>query len=228
MANYQRYTLTQLKALVKARAAGTAVFWTEAELQSGINEAICVWQAMTGEWSNDGKFVHSMSGTNFFDVPKQLDFLFRVSYVSGVTVTPLTEVVIEEQDLGSPGWEGVVATPTYWGPLGANKFFVAPVATTGHLLLEAFSEPPRLLTDGAYIDMGDEELLRITQYAQHYLALKEGSQEFANAEGMMQGLIAAAALRNNRLKASVLYRKYMGEPKDQRIHPTRIMDEGPR
>ena len=220
MANYQRYTLAQLEDIVTGRVGNNSVFWTEGEKRDALNEALCVWQAMTGEWTF-GFSMPVVSG-HFYEVPKQLVGLQRVLWASNGNPTsgvPLTEISIPELDFGSPGWENVSGTPLYWAPLGVNRVAFSPAPLVGAIVYEGIQETPSLINSTDYIQLGDEELTRITSYAQAYLALKEGTKEFQNAEDELQEFVKAAGLRNARLKATALYKYYMGLPQQERGRP---------
>lgn len=47
---YQRTSLSQLKARLLERLGGQGRFWSEAEQELAINEALAVWQLMTGDF----------------------------------------------------------------------------------------------------------------------------------------------------------------------------------
>jgi hypothetical protein len=223
VANYQRYTLQQLEDIVTGRVGNNSVFWLSGEKRDAINEALCVWQAMTGEWTFG--FSMSVVGGHFYDVPKQLVSLQRVLYAADsipANGVPLSETSTPDLDFGSPGWEGVDDTPVFWVPLGINKIIVSPAPTSGALVYEGIQETPTLFNPTDYVQLGDEELTRITAYAQAYCALKEGTKEFQNAEDEVGEFVKAAALRNNRLKATAMYKRHMGQPTQERQRPQQL------
>ena len=49
MANYGKTTLAQILAVMKERLGGNGVFWPDSEVVIAINEALAVWQVMTGD-----------------------------------------------------------------------------------------------------------------------------------------------------------------------------------
>jgi hypothetical protein len=122
-------------------------------------------------------------------------------------------------DQGFWGRQGSASgTPDYWAPLGIDKFVVYPKAsTTQYVGVQYYSADPRLnLDDTAYIDLGDEELLRILDYAQWALAFKEGLQEaIVNVQPLKEMFLTAARLRNQRLRNTAPYRDYMGPSRDE-------------
>lgn len=74
----QRYTLAQLKARLRERAGNNATFWTEPELKDALNEAISVWQALTGEWTTRVRILAKSNSPSFYPVPKNIVSLTRV------------------------------------------------------------------------------------------------------------------------------------------------------
>lgn len=138
----------------------------------------------------------------------------------------LTQTSVYELDTGTPSWRKTYATaptvPSYWAPDGLDWLAVSPTPRGGGLQLEGYKEPPVLTNNSDYIDIGDDELLRILDYAQWYMAFKQGPAEAtSNVEPLLQQMMAAAALRNSRLRASALYREFMGIHRDEPQRGTR-------
>jgi hypothetical protein len=134
----------------------------------------------------------------------------------------LNEISTYELDMGEPGWREVYGTPLYWAPDGFDWLALSPAPYGGGLQLEGYREPPTLDRDTEFIDLGDEELVRILDYAQWYLSFKEGIQEgLDNTQELMKNMMAAAALRNSRLLKSAMYREYMGEHRQEWERGTR-------
>lgn len=128
----------------------------------------------------------------------------------------LTETSLFELDMANPNWRGRTGTPEFWAPDGLNWFAVSPAPTSGGFLIEGYREPPVLDNDSDYIDLGDEDLLKILDYAQWYMSFKEGIQEgLQNTAPLLQGMIEAAALRNSRLRKSAFYREFMGRHREE-------------
>ena len=134
----------------------------------------------------------------------------------------LAQSSVYELDTGTPGWRKVYGTPLYWAPDGLDWFAVSPSPVGGGFLLEGYKEPPVLDKDTDYIDLGDEEIVRLLDYAQWYLAFKEGPAEGTqNVEPLIKQFMEAASLRNSRLRASALYRESMGIHRDEPERGTR-------
>lgn len=207
---YQRVSLSQLQQRLTERAGNNATFWGEIEKADALNEALAVWHALVGEWVTSVTI--AVDGGNFYNTPTQITSIFRVSYNG----TPLNMISLFELDMGFPGWKSTTGTPYYWAPDGLNKFAIYPAPSSGALLIDGYAEPFVLVSPDSTVDLGDEELLRIVDYAHWYLCFKEGIKEAVeSSKDMMDQFINAAALRNSRLRKSAFYREFMGRQREE-------------
>lgn len=206
MAAYQRYNLAQLKALLADRV-GNIRFWYEDEFNYAINEAISVFQALTGYWTTFFP-LSLVAGQSFYDVPKQVVSVRRVTFNGA----PLTPTSTPELDLSFGSWEGTAGTPEYWAPEGLSLVAIYPVpSTSATVVLEGFSDAPWLTTDADFIDIGDDDLNALLEYGHHYLTFKEGGQEFKSSQPDFQSFLNQGAEKNGKLRATTFYRKWMGQ-----------------
>jgi hypothetical protein len=216
---YTRVTLATLDQRLIERCGDNNVWWTEAERRDAINEAISCWQAMTGNWT--ASYPLTADGSFFYAVPKQLTSLSRVSYNGA----PLTLISLPELDYGFAGWESAAAAaPMFWAPSGINEFAVYPAPAGGIFTLDGFTEAPWLSAPGSFIDMGDEDLVAVLQYAHHFLTFKEAGQELEATKPEMQAFMQAAAGRNGRLRATTFYRRWAGLDRAADERPDRVDD----
>ena len=83
-------------------------------------------------------------------------------------------------------------------------------------------------SDGAFLQIGNEKLNIILNYAQHVASLKMGGAEFQATMPFYQDYLKAAVLDNNRLNASAFLRKLLDQPAQnqerlyQRLEPAPI------
>jgi hypothetical protein len=205
MAVYTRTSLSDLSNRIMDRTDGCGVYWTSDERTWSLNEAIRVWQLLTGVWS--GQFSIPVTSGHYYDVPTQIIHVRRVLW-NGSDLSKTSDV---ELDYGSPGWGGVTGTPEFWAPNGISKVIISPAPTSGNLTFSGMIEAPILTNPTDYIDMGEEELSRVLGYTQHYLSIKEGSTELESTNAPWQKFIEGAALKNRRLKSTNLYRAAQGK-----------------
>jgi hypothetical protein len=138
----------------------------------------------------------------------------------------LTHLSTYDLDKGFYGWRGQTTTsncPSYWAPLGIHKIFVYPMPSNVFQLVYLYLQGNSRLTANAdYLDLGDEEILRLIDYAAWLLSFKQGLKEaFENTNPFRELFLLAAGGRNARLRSSALYRKFMGEHRDEE-QPTRM------
>ncbi len=150
-------------------------------------------------------------GSTFYAAPAQIAAVQRLLFAG----TPLTMVSVNELDMGSPGWQGITGTPEFWALMGINLFALSPQPTSGVLTVEGISETPTLTNDSDYVMLGNEQLNRILDYAEHYCSFKEGVGEFDSSQTGFGLFIEAAGKRNGNLLASALYRQWMGRNREE-------------
>jgi hypothetical protein len=213
MSTYQRISLGDLQDRLMAMTDGVGVYWLAPEKKDALQEALRIWQAMTFTWN--ASHILAVTSGHYYDVPRQICFVQRVSYNgSGLAPTSLTEL-----DYGFPGWEGTTGTPQSWAPVGVNRIAVYPAPVTGSLLFEGVKELDPLGSLEGKVNIGDEELTRILDYAQHYLSFKEGPPEQEATTPLFQDFLVAAGLKNSHLVATEMYKDAMGFMKDTAERP---------
>lgn len=215
MASYSKFALGTLIDHVSSRVGNNTVFWGPEEKRDGIMEGVLVWQALTGESLRT--FAIPVTSGAFYDVPRQLDSVRKVSFASST----LTAISKWELDMAYPNWQTTTGTPLYWAPAGVNKIVLYPSPTTGSIVFDGYAEVPLLNTSTDFIQLNDDSVSAILAYAHHYCSFKEGGQEFADSSGFLQEFLKAAADRNQKLVATEFYRHFMGQLRDERQVPSR-------
>lgn len=204
MADYARVTLTDIQGYLTERVGNNTVFWPTAQLTEAINHAMRVWQCLTGEWTVTSGTV-TMTGVHFYQLPSTEYAPHRVSQT--VTGEALALTSLDELDMGFPDWDSTTTgTPLYYAHVGATRIAIHPSEPSGTLSLESFQVTPTLSAGGDFINVGDEILQKLLDYAHHYLTFKEGSSEMESTKGALEGLIEAAARRNQNLRFTNFYR----------------------
>lgn len=215
MAQFTRQSLADLIESMSESVGNNTIYWGPTEKRDAINEAICMWQVMTGQWVERDAVVATEA---FIRLPSTMVSVQRVGLLArgansetdpGIT---LTMTSIPELDLAFPGWEDTGGTPVSWAPVGINEIALYPVPGNVLLVIEGIKDAPRLFSDGDFIDLGDENMTELLRYAHHYLTFKEAGAEFKASEADLVALIEAAGQQNSRLKMTAPYRRYMGLP----------------
>jgi hypothetical protein len=222
---YARITLQQLKDRLAERIGGQNKFWTEPEREAAINEALAVWQLMTGDFTKIANVTvtHSTYGIYLVDAGADQPVAFLRLKVDN---TPVNQLSLRDLDKGFYGWrsESSTSTPEYWAPVANNLVALHQAATdqTQHdaqTFNAMFLRGDRLLTsDSDNVQLGDEEVLAIIAYAQACLAFKQGESEaFDNSKAMRTLFGRAAARRGSWLRGTSIYRKFMGQEDDHDV-----------
>jgi len=214
MAAYQTYTLEQIIEMLQAKYEDVP-YWTYLEAQTAINEALCVWNSMTGFWKRQIEI--ATTATNWdYALPESIVFGMRVEFNG----KPLNLSSLGDMDYGHPGWQSqttatggnVPNEPKNWLPLSIDMIAIWPADAVGGnvLTLDGVSATPQLVNPSDYIDIGAEELSAILGYALHALAFKEGGARFAGTMKYFTEFLKQAAEENDQLTQSSMFRSFIG------------------
>jgi hypothetical protein len=226
---YARTSLGEFRSMMKERLGGNGVFWAEQEINEALNEALCVWQLLTGDFVLSrnqtlpaGQAVVELDTTQ---IPSMHVVRMRRGSTTGSALFPIS---IFELDQGFYGRQSATSgTPEYWAPFGVDRVLIYPPASTTQTVnIQYYSADPRIgLSSSLYLDIGDEEIQALLNYAQWVLSFKEGLTEaFENVDPLKEIFLLAARLRNAKLRGTSLYKNYMGNDRDE-TKPTRDATE---
>lgn len=206
MSARRQYTLSQIQTMVYARLQQSP-FWSPAEVTKFINEALRQWSALTGYWKARVTLA-TRATLPYYNIAGSLTFGMRVEFNGA----PLIQSSVTNWDKGYPQWEGRHSTPQEWAPIGISLIAIRPADASGNntLVLDGVAAAPILVASGDFIDIGSEELNALIGYTQYLAAFKEGGQEFESALPFHQAFLKAAAVKNEKLLASILFRRAMG------------------
>jgi hypothetical protein len=219
---YQRVNLASLRTQLADRLKTNGYFWSQAEQDRAINEAVAVWQAMTGDHVITVTQTLTNTTSNLFTITSTDNAgtvlsVLRVAPAAGGA--SLREMSLYELDQGYYGWRTATASsttqrPSYWSPVGINQLMIYPRigATTSYSLLCYGDSKPLTSSSSDYIDIDEGELNRVLSLAQAILAFKEGVVEGTdNAKALREMFLLAATTRNKELTETALYKNYMGQ-----------------
>lgn len=226
MAVYQSYTLQDLQ-LRMAEKYDSSIFWTADEATDAINEALLMWNLLTGFWK-DTITITTTNGNWDYALPSSIVFGMRVEYDG----KPLGFASMQDMDNGKPGWQGqtttsggsVPTTVSKWLPLSIDMIAIWPADEGGHTLtVDGVSATPKLVDLTDFIDIGAEALNVILGYALHALALKEGGDRFEGTMPYFLQFLSEAAEENDQLTQSSIFREFIGSDETRKAFPTRGM-----
>lgn len=201
-----QYTLAQIQPMVFARLQNSP-FWTTAEVTAYINESLRTWSCLTGYWKKR-VILTTQPSLPYYSLAGYLTSGMRVEWNS----TALVQSTITGWDKGYPCWEGQPSVPQEWAPLGISLIGIRPADRVGQnsLVIDGLAVAPQLVAITDFIDIGPEELNSLMDYCQYLGAFKEGGAELENAMALYQQFLKAAAVKNEKLLSSNIFRKAMG------------------
>ena len=219
------YTLADLRERLADRWEAVP-WWSPEDASDAINEALLLWNLLTGYW----RTTLTLQAVAFqwdYDLTEALVFGARVQYND----QPLDVTSLWELDQGRPGWRhertdtgGDVPTkPLLWAPVSLLYIHIwpAPTVSGGLLHVDGVAATPRLLTDGATLDCGEDLLTALVDGALHLAAFTEGSDRFLATQQHWEAFLAAALEHNSALKQSAVFRRYLGLDRTRDLRPTR-------
>ncbi len=232
---YQQISLGEFKALVRTRlGAASSTFWRDDELNRYIQEALLMWNALTGMWKTR-VVLTTTANTSWYSVPGTITSTMRVSFND----SPLGPTSLPELDWGRQYWEsettadaGAVPTaPQLWAPAAVNLIAIWPADSFGQnsLVLDGVAQTPQLYDDDGFndafdMDIGQEEVNALLDYVEHIAVFKEGGQEFSDTTPLFQNFLKMAGERNAMLLSSSKYRMWMGLDKSEDERPRKASE----
>jgi hypothetical protein len=220
-----RYTLAQMQSRLADRLERSP-FWTTAELTAYVNEALRTYSALTGYWKQRVTLV-TIANLPYYNLAGALTFGMHLEFES----TPLLQSSVINWDKGYPCWEGQPSPsgPQEWAPIGISLIAIRPTDMVGGrtIVVDGVAAAPILVNAGDFIDIGDEDFTALLGYAQYLGTFKEGGQEFQSALPLHQAFLRQAAVRNEKLYASAIFRRAMGLDNEQAgQRPRRVPAQG--
>lgn len=221
--SYQQQTLSDIRDTLKAKYESVP-FWSDEQARLAINEALRVWNMLTGMWRGSLDMV-TLANDPWHPLSGSVTRHTRVLY-NGIA---LGQTSMFSMDHHRPTWENdrtddggsIPTVPKLWMPGGLQLIAIWPADAVGNhtLTVEGVVTTPILTNDTDFIDIGEEEFDTLLGYALHYLTFKEGGVRFEATMPLYQAFLAAAGLKNERLKRSDTYRKVLGTDDGRQQHP---------
>jgi hypothetical protein len=232
---FQNQSLAALQTRLARRYEG-APFWAATSAQFALNEALRVWNLITGI-SRQTVNVSTVVDDPYILLPAPQSWLKVTRVRVPSPARELNPTSLAGLDASFPGWEahttltaiGVGTAPRYWAPAGTTRIAVYPADTT---ILAGGNGPRTLAVDGIscanvlsvstdYLDLGDEELTAILGYALHVLSFSKGAAALQATMPLYVAFLKAGAERNAVFAASSFYRKIIGRDFNRAAYPLR-------
>lgn len=217
---YQQFTLAQLLALFYEQVGGNQAFFRPDEATRILQESFRVFNVLTGFWRGRVSMGLTVANQVYYATPPGMSYLLRAE----VNEVPCASSSLWDLDYGRPGWENERGTPNTFAPMGVNLFALWPASAVGgeSLVVDGVVSAP-VLTSVGFVNLGQDELETILDYAEHVAQFKEGGQEFQSSDLLLQEFLKEAGGRNAVLMQSSKFRKWMGLT-DVKKRPMRTSD----
>lgn len=199
---YTAITRAQLRGKLQERYEDSP-FWTTEDANLAINHALRVWNLLTSYWRRR-IVVANQPNDPLVSIPGTLAQQTAITWQG----RPMVGVSVAELQMLATNWwyaragdTGVPTRPTFWAPVGLNLIAIYPASRVqGSLEVDGVRSTPVLASDGAFVDIGPEELDTLLGYMLHVVALKAGAAFVERTKPNLEAFIAAAVQRNALLK----------------------------
>lgn len=177
---YAQYTLADLRTDLAGQYE-SAAFWTSAEADLAINEALRQWNLATWMWRGREHQVTTASQV-YFTVAATLLSTVRLSWQE----YPLLRSSVTALDQVRPNWEAeTIATggrvplrPTCWIPVGIRSFAIWPADTAvNHMTIDGVLITPTLADPTDVVSLGLEDKEALLGYALGVVLAFKGPRE---------------------------------------------------
>jgi hypothetical protein len=183
--------------------ASTPVHWTLAEIKLALNKAQRLWSFITLCIERTKTFELTANQT-FYTISSDSDF---TDYLLPLRVTcsglRVQSARIDELDALNTNWRTESGTPTRYAQLGFDLLAVnpRPGSSGTSLSITCACEPTTLSGDSDTPEIAEEDQIALPDYAQFYLAIKDGGLELKNALEYLDRFLTAAQARSEFVRA---------------------------
>jgi len=204
---YQQISLAQLQSYFYEQVGENQRFWRPDEVTGILQESLRVFNVLTGFWRGRLSGGLTVASQVYYPVPAGFSYILRIE----LNGRQLESSSLWDLDYGQPGWEGTTGLPVAFAPVGMNQFALWPQSAVGgeSLEIDGVVTAPVLSAIG-FVNLGQDELETILDYAQHIAQFKEGGQEFEASQESLKEFLKEAGQRNGILMTSSKFRGYMG------------------
>ncbi len=215
MSGYQAITLAELRARLQQYTEQTP-FWTDAEADLAINEALRTWNMLTGRWHDRIVLETPPTGNADYALPNAILYRTRVLFNG----SPLDGTSYEALMSAHPRWRvettatgGDIPTrPRVWCPISLRTILIWPADAAGHnsLTIDGVANTPVLVADGDFVNLAEADVSVLLPFALHVLSFKKGGQWFSATAPAFANFLRAASEENQLLTTAQAYRRWAG------------------
>lgn len=211
---YTTFDWSTIRARLRARVEDKP-WWEGDEDRSAFNEALLVWNLLTGYWKRR-ETLATVADQSVYTLSASMLYRTRITFNN----LPLTSSSREDLNRSRYQWRGdttltgrpVPSRPMVFAPISLRTFYLWPKDAVGSNLLtiDGVAATPTIVEDGDTIDAGEELLTTLLGYSLHALTFKKGGPAFQSTLPLFQTFLHEAAEVNDQIKTGSVYRRIMG------------------
>lgn len=223
---YTSTTLADLQTLMIQRW-DQVVFWTPEEARLALNESLRDWNLLTGRWRT--RVSLTVTG-NIPEIPLPGTLTYAMRVITSPGGWPLIPSSLADLDLGQPAWRlettvtaGAPTQPTLWAPVSLTRIAIwpcYPFTQADALVVDGVMATPVLTLPADTVDLGEEIIDVLADFALHIAALKEAGDRWRATRPYFEAFLRAAEEENALLKTHQAYRRWAGLDQRRLWHPT--------
>jgi hypothetical protein len=211
---YTSTTWSTIRARLADRYEGKA-WWSQLDARAAFNEGLRTFNLLTGRWHRR-ETLATVANQYLYTLSASMLYKTRVTF----NTLPVSPSAREDLNNGRFRWRSETTTsggdvptrPTLFAPISLSTFYLWPADAAGGntLTIDGVATTPILVEDSDTLDLGEESLNVLLDYALHALSFSQGASKFAATEVLWQSFIKACAEENTQLKSTRIYRRIMG------------------
>ncbi len=209
---YTSTTRATLRGRVREQLIPT--FWEDAELNAHINEAIRVWNVLTGYFQDktvsqivtgniDGQSITTSIAPDCIAPLRFVDQSSRITW-DAIALNEISTLNVE--------WLNDIGTPAAWIPIGLDRFYIYPPDTSQPIKIDYLALAIIPSIDADFIQVGEEDLPAIIDYIVFIAHIKEGGAELQTVIPLFQNFLRQVAKYNSKISKTVVFNKFLGMP----------------
>lgn len=158
-----------------AESRTSPVFWSRAELLTIVNDGFLEFTLIAGQLISERTY--TMISAKLQSVPVGAIALIHVAYQNKV----IEKDSVEHFDRANPNWAAQSGILQKWAPCGLDRWFVDRHPTSATNVTLTTLDDPGVLTEGSVIDLEQEYIDGVNEYAFHFSRFKESGAELEQA-----------------------------------------------
>lgn len=204
---YANTTRSTLRDKIRERIFDT--FWSDDELNRYIDEALKVWNTLTG-YNRQASSVTIPANTVFYSLNSGVTnhLIFLRAELSDTHLLPIS---VHDLDKMNRLWMCDSDYPIYVALIGLDHCIFYPISATDYsITIESVRKAVLPNADASYIQVGEDDIPSIIEYVHFLCSLKEGGAELNDGIVALRTFMKHAATYNSKLNKISVFRKMLG------------------